>query len=147
MAMTNRPFSILEKVAATRSVMGVLKRVAEAKPEATPSDVWRATRLALGAKLGLLLKKQDNGVKLTDNQLAMLASLECADTLLISFGTIYGDDETTRALEPEEVLVLQEIAAKRKAAAVASAAKRKQAKAAKAPAPAKTSQKEMFAAA
>jgi hypothetical protein len=143
--MTNRPFSVLEKVAATRAVMGVLKRVQEAKPSAAPSAVWKATRLAINTKLGLLLKKQDAGVVMTENQLATVAALECADTLLISFGTIYGDDETTRALEPSEVLVLEEIAAKRKAAAKASADKRKTAKAAK-PAE-KTTQKEMFASA
>ena len=77
-------------------------------------------------------------------------ALECADTLLISFGSIYGDDETTRALEPDERLVLDEMAAKRKAAAAKSAAARKAKKAAdgvKAPVAAKGKTADMFAAA
>jgi hypothetical protein len=146
--MTNRPFSILEKVAATRAVMSVLKRVAEAKPEAAPSAVWKATRLAVNTKLGNLLNKQDAGVKMTETQLSAIAALECADTLLISFGTMFGDDDTTRMLEPEEVQVLQAIAKKRKDAAAASAAKRKEAKAKAAVKPAKADKKQLeFAAA
>jgi hypothetical protein len=133
MTVSNRPFSILEKVAATRAVMSVLKRVQEAKPDAAPSIVWRAARLAVGAKLSKLLDRPVDG--LTANQVATLHALECADTLLVSFGAIYGDDETTRALEPDERLVLEEMAAKRKAAAKASADKRKAKKVAEAAKP------------
>ena len=128
--MTNQPFSILEKVSATRAVMSVLKRVQEAKPDASPSIVWRATRLAVGKKLGTLLDKPFQS--LSANQVATLRALECADTLLVSFGAIYGDDETTRELDPEERAALVEMAEKRKAAAAKSAAARKAKKAAEA---------------
>lgn len=135
--MTNMPASVLQKVEATRAVMSVLKRVQEAQPAASPSQVWRAVKGAVYSKLSKLETKE----VLTDTEHKAVLALRVADGLMTTFQSLYGDDETTRALEPEEVAFLTAQAEKRKAAAKASREKRAAAKASKADA----GQKAMFA--
>lgn len=127
--MTNQPFSILDKVAGARAILTVVKKVQEAKPEASPSAVWRASRLAIGAKLAKLEDKADKGVKLSESQLKTLHALQVADTQLVTFGDLFGDDEATRMLTEEERAYLNKVNEERKARAKAAADARKAKKA------------------
>lgn len=120
--MTNQPFSILDKVAGARAILTVVKTVQEAKPEASPSAVWRASRLAIGAKLA---KLENKGVKLSESQLKTLHALQVADTQLVTFGDLFGDDEATRMLTEEERAYLNKVKEERKAKAKAAVVSRR----------------------
>jgi hypothetical protein len=130
--LSNRPFSVIEKVAGARAILTVIKRVQEAKPEAKPSLVWRATRLAVMEKLSKLEKAVDAGKELSETQTKALHALRVADTQLINFEAMFGDDETTRELDDDERAILAKINEERKARAKASADARKAKAAAKA---------------
>ncbi len=124
--MTVKQFSILEKVAAYRAILSVAKSVQEKRPDAPVDLVIDAIGAAVSAKLNRLIGKSFES--LTAVQVTALGNLRVAQRVMPDLLDLLGDEETTRALSPDErdalVIKLADAAEKRKAAAAKRAAEK-----------------------
>lgn len=135
--MSIKQFSILEKVAAIRAILTVAKTVAEKRLDAPVNHIIDAIELAMLNKLTKLRSKPF--ASLDAKEVVTLHVLETARTVLGDVLAILGDEETTRVLNDDEKMALEELKAQAKAKRELSSAKTKAAdkKAAKKATPAK----------
>lgn len=122
----------LEKVAAIREILSVVKRVQEGNPDHDVRDVMLAVKAAvLKAHSNMKAKPFDS---LSARQQLRRHNLEVATYYLDDIAAIVFDEETTKALEPDEREALARLKVERSEKRKADADKRKAKDKAKVPA-------------